>query len=305
MPNYDVPQKWDLRDTRRYKLENMDRAMQGRIERALVEIITNADDSYIEMKERGDRPSGVIRVEIERRRRGQGQIVRTKDRACGMNRAEMHDNLGGLGERTSGFEAGKPRRGLHGRGAKDAAVFGSAKFECIKDDEYNCLIIPKSLSCEFVNTQPERPDDAKRKVLGIDRGNGTVVTIDVQPSYRVPQHESMLLDFSRYYSLRDILSSPERNVTLVDCKNRREDRLTYKFPKGQVVFDEPIELEGYPAAKAHLRLELHRDPFVRDNSPTREGIIIKSRVAIHDCTHFNLESEALAWRFTGRLTCAY
>jgi len=300
-----IPQKWELDDTLRYKRENMDRAMQGRIERALVELITNADDSYIDMKERGERPSGIVRIEIVRRRRGQAQIVRVRDQASGMSRLEMYDKLGALGRRTSGAEAGKPRRGLHGRGAKDAAVFGSVKFECIKNGEYNCLVIPKSLSCSFENAEPLVPSDAKRKELGILRGGGTSATVEVLPSYRVPHHDNLFSEFSRYYSLRDIFANPERSVTLVDCKNRQEDPLVYKFPKGRIVFDDDVDVDGYPGAKAHLRLELHPSRFVQESGPTREGVLIKSKVAIHDCTHFNLESQPEAWRFTGRLTCAY
>ena len=40
-----IPDEWDLGATRRYKRQNMDSAMRGKIERGLVELITNSDDS--------------------------------------------------------------------------------------------------------------------------------------------------------------------------------------------------------------------------------------------------------------------
>ena len=53
----------------------------------------------------------------------------------------MYSKLGTVGDRTSGFEKGKSRRGRYGRGAKDVAVFGCTHFESIKDGKYSYLTI--------------------------------------------------------------------------------------------------------------------------------------------------------------------
>ena len=121
MSKVEIPVEWELRSGRRHKRQDMERAMGGRIERGLVELITNSDDSYRNLEEEGKRTSGKIRIEIERRKMGQPSTVIVRDKAEGMSRAEMYQELGVLGERTSGFEKGKPRRGLHGRGARDVA----------------------------------------------------------------------------------------------------------------------------------------------------------------------------------------
>jgi hypothetical protein len=141
MSKFAIPIEWDLGASLRYKRQNMERAMMGRIERGLVELITNSDDSYRDLEEQSIQPSGKIRIEIERKRKGQSRTVIVRDRAAGMNRRELFEKMGGLGVRASGFEKGKKRRGLHGRGAKDVAAFGTVHFESIKDEDVECTHI--------------------------------------------------------------------------------------------------------------------------------------------------------------------
>jgi len=304
METGEIPREWDLGADPRYKRQNMEKAMRGKIERGLVELITNSDDSYHNLEEEGKQVSGKIRIEITRKK-GQPSTVIVRDRASGMNREEMFLNLGTLGRRTSGFEKGKARRGLHGRGARDVVAFGEVHFESIKDDQYNHLIIPPSLKCHFADPRPKRATEEIRKKLGIPRGNGTVVTIKVESRFQIPQHETLLKDFSRYYSLRDIFSNPNREIILVDLNNQREDRLIYKYPAGEILFDETFPVPKYPEARARFQLILHHTAFEQDPLPYREGILVKSATAIHDCTYFGLESEPFSWRFSGTLRCDY
>jgi len=310
MPKVEIPMEWELRAGRRYKRQDMERAMRGRIERGLVELITNSDDSYGNLEDDGKRISGKIRIEIERRKMGQPSTIIVRDKAEGMDGWGMHEKLGGLGERTSGFEKGKPRRGLNGRGAKDVAAFGTVHFESIKEDEYNHLVIPPSLKCHFVERPPGKATSEIRERLGIRKGNGTVVTIEVESRFvsRIPQHETLLKDFSRYYSLRDVFSNPKREVKLVDLNKKREGQLVYRYPSGELICDEEVVIPNYPKTKARLVVYKHPTPFEQGTltlAPHREGILVKSAAAIHDCTYFGLESEAVCWRLTGQLFCEY
>lgn len=305
MPKVEIPTEWDLGTTRRYKRQNMERAMRGKIERGLVELITNSDDSYRDLEDKGKQISGKIRIEIERRKKGQPSIVIVRDRAGGMNREDMYEKLGKLGKRTSGFETGKLRRGLHGRGARDVAAFGIIHFESIKDEEYNHLIIPPSLKCRFTEPRPKKVTEEIRKKLGIPRGNGTVVTIEVESRFKVPQHETLIKEFYRYYSLRDLFSNNKREVILVDLNKNREDPLRYTYPPGEVVFNDDFLVPGYSGVKAHLIIRRHTSSFEQATLPYREGILIKSAAAIHDCTYLGLESEPFSWRFTGELCCEF
>ena len=299
-----IPNEWVLGADKRYMRQNMERAMMGKIERGLVELITNSDDSYRDLEDKGIPTTGKILIEIERRKKGKPTIIRVRDRAAGMNRSEMYNNLGTLGKRTSGFEKGKQRRGLHGRGARDVAAFGTIYFESIKDGFYNHLVIPLSLECKFKYLKEKKVNDNIRKKLGILRGNGTVVTINVEDRFKVPLHEQLVKNVSRYYSLRDIFSNDNREVTLSDFNNRK-DKLIYKYPTGKIIIDGDYTIPNYSQAKFHFILRKHNSPFEQDSSPYREGILIKSDAAIHDCTHFQLVSEPLVWQFTGEVTCGY
>ena len=302
MPKTGIPTEWDLGADPRYKRQNMEWAMRGQVGRGLVELITNPDDRYRDLEDEGMRASGKIRIEIERKKKG-SSIIKVRDRAGGMSREEMFFKLGTLGRRTSGFEKGKARRGLHGRGARDVVAFGVVHFESIKDERYNHLIIPPSLKCHFTEPRAKKADQKIREGLAIPKGNGTVVTLEVENRFKVPQHGTLVKDFSRYYALRDILSNSDRKVILVDLNTGREDPLIYKYPEGEIVFDDRIEIPNYSQAEAHLLVRQHPTPFEQDYSPYREGILVKSAATIHECTHFGLESDPFAWRFTGELYC--
>ena len=307
MPKDVIPNEWELRSGRRHKRQDMEKAMGRNIERALVELITNSDDSYRDLEKENKQVSCKIRIEIERRKKRQPSIVIVRDRARGMNRCEMYYKLGGLGERTSGHEKGKARRGLHGRGAKDVAAFGTVHFESIKNGEYNHLIIPPSLKCRFTENRAKKVTKEIRRKLGIPKGkNGTVVTIEVDSRFKVPLHETLVKDFSRYYSLRDIFSNPSREVKILDLNKNREDRLLYRYPQGEVVFDSYITILDYLEAKIHIIIRKHNKSFEQNYySPYREGILAKSVAAIHNCTYFGLETESFAWRFSGEMLCEF
>jgi hypothetical protein len=279
--------------------------MREQIERGLVELITNSDDSYRDLEEKGKKSSGKIRIEIERRKKGQPSVVIIRDRAGGMSGEDMYHKLGILGRRTSGFEKGKARRGLHGRGARDVAAFGTVHFQSIKGGEYSHLTILPSLKCRF-ESRAKRVSDDLREKLHIPKGNGTVVTIEVDGRFKVPLHETLRENFSRYYSLRDIFSSPDRKVKLADLNKGREDPLTYKFPSGEVVFEDDCTIRDYPDTTAHLIIRKHKTAFEQEgSSPHREGILVRSSAAVHDCTLFELESDPYSRRFTGELNCEY
>lgn len=298
-----IPREFDLRATRRYRRQNMGKAMGGKIERGLVELITNSDDSYRDLEELGSRVSGKIKIEVERKRGSNPSIVRVLDRAAGMSGEEMYRKLGSFGEQTSGFEKGKSRRGLYGRGAKDVAIFGATHFESIKDGKYSHLKITPSLVCKF--EEYEQDAGAERDKLGTQRGNGTVVTIEVNTGFRIPQHEKLVDILSRYYSLRDIMSNQNRDVILADVNTGKSTHLVYAYPEGNIVLDLDVPIPGYPEAKAHLLVRQHESSFHQDTSPLREGILIKSGAAIHDCTYFHLDSDIYSWRFTGEVRCDY
>lgn len=278
-------------------------AMRGDIVRALIELITNADDAYARM----DDVDGKIRVEVEHRRGAASWRVVVRDRATGMTQSEMESRIVELGGRASGFEEGQAVRGNLGRGAKDVAVFGPTTFESIKGEWYAAL----RLLANGEYRAPERarhvnPEDRKR--LGIPRGNGTVVTVDVRGTVRCPNHGTLKKKLSSHYQVRDIMSDSKREVVLVNLNNRKEqDRLHYEVAGSDLLWSGTLTLRSYPEVQAQL--EIRRLPERCDDpasDPCRPaGILVKGRRAIYENTLFSTEGNPYAAVIHGRLVCPY
>ena len=98
------------------------------VQDALVELVTNADDAYQRMS-KSERPK-TCRIEIEvERRRAEPTLVRVRDFAQGLTRADMDKKIGEVGARVSGMESGQAVRGTNSRGAKDIQALGAVTFE--------------------------------------------------------------------------------------------------------------------------------------------------------------------------------
>lgn len=278
-------------------------AMRGNIIRGLVELITNADDAYAHVKPR----LGRIRVEVEHRRGKPWKVV-VRDRATGMNKRELKERIVKLGERTSGFETGQAVRGNRGRGAKDLAAFGKVVFEAIKDDRYAQLVLEQTGAFELFDDVPATEADRKR--LGIQRGDGTVVTVEVAPNIRCPRHENLRDQLTRDYRLRFVTTDPTREVVLVNLTNPREtDRLRFEVDDASLdtLFDDDIPIGGYPEAQAHLTVRRLSQPSdCSSTDPARlSGILIRGRRTVYDNTLFAYESNPFALRFRGNLDCPF
>src|SRR3990170_8177124 len=76
-------------------------AMGRDVVRALVEMITNASDSYSRLERRGAHVDGVIEVAAERLRSGEYNRVAVRDHAEGMRRQDLDERILQVGARTS------------------------------------------------------------------------------------------------------------------------------------------------------------------------------------------------------------
>ena len=287
--------------------QDAEAAMKGRIDRALVELITNSDDSYANLEEEGVPVSGLIGIEVERRRKDRACTVVVRDRAEGMDLDDMRNKICRVGGQTSGFEKGKAVRGLLGRGAKDVAAFGKVTFEAIKDNIYSVCSLDKRGNYKI--EKPVRTTKEIREKLQIESGCGTVATIEVGSQFRAPQHTTLLDHLCHHYALRDIASDPKRTLLLVNLNDpdHRGERLVYKLPPGKPVLEDDFLVPGYPNAKARILIFRSPQRFVESqNSPYRQGgILVKSARATHEITLFGFEGEPYAEWFFGRLECPF
>lgn len=273
-------------------------AMKSDIVRGLIELITNCDDAY------GDSTQGKIRVEVEHRRNAPWKVV-VRDRAKGMRRDVMARAIGDVGARTSGFEKGARVRGNLGRGAKDVASFGPVTFESICDGFVSSMTLESDGTFDDPTERRANGDDRRR--LGITRGNGTVVTIEVRGQIRCPRHDTLLDKLSKHYQLRDINSDSRRELTLVDLNNGTVDGIRYGQSSLAQVAAHEVEVPEYPEAVVLVSIsrtpERYENPSSDNGRP--EGLLIKGRRAIYENTLLSFENNPHAHWFSGSITCEY
>lgn len=301
-------QRFDFED--RYFLQTARRVMKNDVVRGLVELITNADDSYCEIERNLLSTSGKISILIERRRKDKSSIIKVRDRAEGMILEEMVNKLRRVGGITSHFleNKGVKTRGLMGRGSKECVVFGILTFKCIKNNIFSEVILKKPATFIAVSKRPVTEFD--RLELDIPKGDGTVVILEIEPHFKIPSHKFLVEHLPKYYSLRDIAVSPKRKLELIDEGNRRQrDNLIYAPRDGKTELDKPFTVPGYPNAEARLIVKKNKGKIEIDNSsPYWEGgILIQSSYAIHGITGFSrdIENNPYFEHYFGRLTCPY
>ncbi len=269
---------------------------------AIVELVTNADDRYQILGTGG-------RVEVELGRRGQGKpsILRVRDFADGMTTDQMNRKLGRIGGRVSGMEKGKAVRGTNSRGAKDIAALGKVTFESIPGDGllHTCRIFP---NLEYEADDPHEVTRDARKRVGIREGTGTVVTIEIEPSHRIPKIDTLVPNVARLVRLRDIVWQKKTTIVVRGLRNERDREVGLHRPAGKRRVSTRFTVPGYSGASAKLVIHRARKKFHTTSAGPRfrlGGILVKSRHAIHEATLFerSLEWDSHAQWFHGRLTC--
>lgn len=273
--------------------QDANQAMDGDIIRALVELITNADDAY--------GPSdGEIRVEVVRSD-GEPTRVRVRDRAKGLEPNRLQACFGVLGAHTSGFDEGEQVRGLLGRGAKDTAAFGHTIFETIKDGTYAWFQIDRKGNTLTDNA----PATAKhRKELDLTGStNGLVATIhvtqpiDVHRDARLEERLNAHVQLRRISTERDLIFQP-----ISDGRRKASRQIRWVEPPSEELLDKELPIDGYDAT-ARLRLyKLAASEDGRISQLSTQGIEVRGAKATYDNTFFGENANETAW-IRGILDC--
>jgi hypothetical protein len=305
-----VSRKMEYAD--RFALQQADQAIRKDVVRALVELITNTNDSYHRLEDGGQEHSGSIIVEIQRRHGN--SVVTVRDSAEGMNSDEMDLKVGTYAEATSGFKEGRSVRGLWGRGLKDSIYgLGQGSVDSISNGIFNrCSLFIKDGIPMYERESPILANDTIREQFVIPSGNGTIVEIVIsRDDVRTKQFDNLRRMLEKHFELRTIMSNPQRSIVLRDLgqrgKVKREAVLAYKAPVGVEVLNEEFSIPGTPAT-AHLEVFRSEDPL---STPAEEaeyaegGLLVISKRVVFGLTLFRFESNEYAARFYGRLTCDY
>ena len=279
---------------------------------ALVELITNSDDSYSRMERSGKKVSGLIHIEIVRKR--EGSVFRVIDQAEGMDRKQMDERVARYGGRTSGREGSRGVRGQLGRGLKEAMVgTGYGKLRSIKEGYlYECAVDSEA---RYYPEEPVKVTPRIRGELGVLENGTEVVLRADNPNIRIPQFEKLKEFLSKYFSLRNILQDPSRVIQLVERtdrggRKRLPELISYISPEGTKIYEGPIEVP-YMGQKVSAKISVWRAagrPLSNkeEAGDCREnGLLISDGKAIHDITLFKFDNTAEAQRLFGEVTCEY
>jgi len=294
----------------RVALQQADQAIRKDVLRALVEIITNCNDSYSRLEHTGQRVNGEIIIDIQRKHKN--SVIRVRDYAEGMTDIRMDKVVGTYGEATSGLKEDKHVRGMWGRGLKDS-IFGlgygyvhsfrGANF-------YSCSLLLKNGIPTFELQSPVRANVPLREKYGILEGNGTIIEIIAsRDDVKVPQFDNIRNYLQRHFELRPIMSDPKRRIILRDIpsaeKIRHEHVLSYKPPRGEQVLNEKIKIEGYPAS---ARLEVFRSNIQlstrsEEGDYADGGLLVISKATVVSLTMLKFENDPYAGYFYGSIQC--
>ncbi len=296
----------------RVALQQADQAIRKDVLRALVEIITNSNDSYSRLEDAGMPASGEIIIDVWRKRKN--SVIRVRDFAEGMDDARMDKVVGTYGEATSGLKEDLHVRGMWGRGLKDA-IFGLG-YGYVNSIQNNTLYRSSLLLKEGVPTfdldEPVPATEERRTKYGIPEGNGTVIEIILsREDVKMPQFENLRNYLQRHFELRTIMANQSRLIILRSLagtdKIKDEHVLSYKPPKGEKVLDDRFEIEGYPAT-AHLQLlrsNIQLSTRGEEGDYADAGLLVISQSTVISLTMLKFENDPYASFFYGSLECDY
>ena len=281
-------------------------AMQGSVIRAIVELITNSDDSYKRLEGDNEPHKGII--EVLYKKEGYRGLFAVRDSAAGMSREDVEEGFETYGELTSGMKAGKSVRGYFGHGAKDAlAGMLNGRFYTFKDNQFvMCKLFIEKGAVWYDYTEPMPATPKIRSEHKVD-GNGTIAYFEADPSkdIKVPRFETVHEELANNYLLRKIMLNPKRKVLLINEDDGKTRPLNYRMPEGKEILPEkfsiPYDNETFPIHVSIWRAE--KGDLTQDGDDRMGGLLlVDEEDAVLGISLFKYDNEPLAARFFGQVT---
>jgi hypothetical protein len=306
----EITKKMEYAD--RVAVQQADQAIRKDVVRALVELITNCNDSYQRMEDVGIENTGEIIIELQRKRINSS--LRVRDNAEGMAAEDMDAKISKYGEATSGFKEGKSVRGLWGRGLKDSFFgLGHGTITSIRDNIYNrCSLLVEHGKPLYKREKSQRATKTIKKQYALSSGSGTILEIIVsREDVRIPQLDTLRRSLERHFELRGIMGSSKRKVFLRNLnasgKIENESVLNYKGPVGIEVLNTKI-LVGDRSVEAQIQVFRANEPLttpVEEGAYADGGLLIISKGIVLSLDLFRFERNEHAARFYGNVSCDY
>lgn len=281
------------------------------VEKALVELITNCDDSYARMEKAGTLVSGRIRIQYERHQGGAMLIV--SDQAEGMSFKQACSILGYGGAYSPLARGEGGGRGYFGRGLKQAIYgLGHGWIETIHAGKFSRIELFRSENGGYLyddgsGDRQASMDDYDR--LGIVECGTQVSIIIENMQVNISHFRTIVQAVANNIYLRDMLT--RRNVELVNLQRGKEveriEGVHYEEPPAIVLMgpDEAGQFvyknETY-AFDLTLKRALDAELTPRGDERTN-GLVIISGMAVLDCQLFAFENQVGTEYLFGTVHC--
>jgi len=288
-----IKKSGDLQYTARAFKQDSEDAMKGDVVRALIELITNADDAY-------NSKGGTIQIRLLKSDKPYQVKISVHDKATGLDADGLEKAFARLGDLNQKFVGDMGTRGLFGRGAKDVAALGKARFASIRAGKFSSLEIDPikaKFNMEDINEAPTKP--AYDECLLKEGESGLTAELFVSTIHRIPSAADMVTKLQNHVQLRDLLN--RNDVFYFDERSKMEVKLNGLVPTGEKVIDQELII---PKFKHPVKIEIYRLP-VKETSTLDEysvhGLVVSGRGAAYENSFLHLSKRPEAGWFCGRL----
>jgi hypothetical protein len=288
-----IKKSGDLQYTARAFKQDSEDAMKGDVVRALIELITNADDAY-------NSKGGSIQIRLLKSENPYQAKISVHDKATGLDAEGLERAFARLGDLNQKFVGDMGTRGLFGRGAKDVAALGKARFASIKAGKFSSLEIDPikaKFTMEDIDESPTK--FAYDECLLKEGESGLTAELFVSTIHRIPSATDMVKKLQSHVQLRDLLN--RNDVFYFDERSKLEVKLNGLLPSGDKVIDQILTI---PRFKHPVKIEIYRLP-AKEISTLDEysvhGLVVSGRGAAYENSFLHLSKRPEAGWFCGRL----
>ena len=267
-------------------------AIRGDVVRALIELITNADDAY------AGSPGQITVSILPQDDPGFPFLIKVQDHARGLDAAGLIENFTVLGNEKK--ENDPTVRGLFGRGAKDVSTLGRVRFKAIRNGLFSELDLDSRGKYDLhVNDAPAT--NSNFSDLGLTDGqHGLTVELSIRAGISIPSRLQLQDKISEHVQLRDLVR--RRSVLLIDKRGGDGVPVELQAPNlvGEVVIDEQLPVAGYEPVHLVVR-KLPQRSSGGVSSYSTHGLVVKSGVSAFENSWFDLDRRNESLYFAGEI----